>query len=1200
MGNGQAVRKVKAFVSSPGDVAVERERIDLVTRRLNEAFAGLVEIETIRWERKFYSSHAGFQDQIPPAAGSDLVIAIFWSRLGTPLPESFARMAGGERYPSGTAYEVLTAIEERKKGDRPDVYVFRKTQPPEDMGEEAKAQWMDLNGFFSRWFQAPDGQYLRAYHRFQTADEFELLVEKLLRDWIDERVPRDESLIWPIETRGSPFRALLPYDARHAAIFFGRDRKITRAVEQLQSVAQTQYRARSAPANIPFLLIVGESGAGKSSLMRAGVAPRLTRPGLVPSVDIWRIAVMRVGDDPNPFLTLAKALFVENDEKGGFGPALPELRATDEGTPDAFADFLSKVEVQRREVAPRIVSILDALDRVQAREMDLRKTQQQLRADLLLLVDQLENIFAQSVTDEQRSVFARLLFAFCATRRVWVVATLRSDLYPRLITPGDFLALKDAGGVYDLAAPGESELGEILTKSAAAAGLVYETDEATGQRLDETILAYAQGKNTLPLLQFALERLFEERVQEGKEIRLTVDAYRRMGGLAGAINRTAEAALAQLGKSEMAALPRLLRSLAVPARAGAPATAGATDLTVRVVPMAQAVPDEATARLVKALTDARIIVVTRSETGAQGGGDVLIGIAHQRVFESWERARKIIAEHRDFFRIRDEVETEFQRWVKAKRSSALLIPKGVPLAEAQRILKAHFGELSLEIRAYVAASSNRAQRFNIFMGTAAVVFAVLAVLAFNLKLVADRNFETAQSNERVAEANHKTAEANFAVARETANNMIVATAQGLRDLQGISVATIDIVLNAIDAAVRKLKETYPDNPLIDLSRASVRFEFAKTYQATGNRALAVKVATESFAIRKEITGYDPKDAAAAGFEASPGDWRWDLSNSIELLGDLDREDNKIAEARERFQEALWIRTRLVAASPERDDWALGVSLSYVRLGDLEQKTDLSAARKYYELSLRNAAAFFLRNPDSERWQRELSFDFNKVGDVELLTGEQDVKGGGAPFNLSGALIDFNNSLCVRQTLASREKTDMRLKRDVTFTLVRIAAVKLLLKDVPGAMAAQFHALAIRRELLANDRNDARYVEDIATSLQRIADLYRPDDPEKALAFYLAAADLRSWLAERASNKSQAQANLLAVQKLVQATRSLIDKDRLDALGGSWWSALVSETEDDFARSRSPIDEDIATCWVGVRGSVESLVGPIKAVPAVTR
>jgi Novel STAND NTPase 1 len=427
----------------------------------------------------------------------------------------------------------------------------------------------------------------------------------------------------------------------------------------------------------------------------------------------------------------------------------------------------------------------------------------------------------------------------------------------------------------------------------------------------------------------------------------------------------------------------------VPVRDGGPAAIGAADFTVRAVPIAQAVPDEATARLVRALTDARIIVVTGAETGAQGDG-VFIGIAHQRVFESWERARQIIAEHRDFFRIRDEVETQYQRWAKAGRASALLLAKGVPLAEAQRIVKAHAGELPPEIRAYVTTSSRRAQRFTIFMGATAAIFAVLAVLAFNLKLAADRNFETAQANQLVAETNRKTAEANFGVARETASNMIAATAQGLRDLKGISVTTIDIVLNAIDRAVQKLKDTYPDNPLVDLSRAAARFEFAKTYQATGNRALAVKVAMESLDIRKEITRYDggeaADDAAAASFEAVPADWRWDLSNSLELVGDLAREDNKIGEARESFLKALRIRTRLVAAAPEKDDWALGVSLSYVRLGDLEQRADLAAARSYYELAVRNAASFFLRNPNSERWQRELSFGFNKVGDVKLLPG----------------------------------------------------------------------------------------------------------------------------------------------------------------------------------------------------------------------
>jgi hypothetical protein len=150
------------------------------------------------------------------------------------------------------------------------------------------------------------------------------------------------------------------------------------------------------------------------------------------------------------------------------------------------------------------------------------------------------------------------------------------------------------------------------------------------------------------------------------------------------------------------------------------------------------------------------------------------------------------------------------------------------------------------------------------------------------------------------------------------------------------------------------------------------------------------------------------------------------------------------------------------------------------------------------------------------------------------------------------------------------------------------------------MAAHFQALAIRRELLANDRGDARYVEDVATSLQRIADLYRPDDPVKALAFYLAAADSRSWLLDHASNKNQAQANLVSVQKLIEATRSLIDKDRLDALAGSWWNAMISQTEQDFARSRSPIDEDIAACWSGVTAYVQSLVGPINAAPAVAR
>ena len=83
----------------------------------------------VRWEQKFYEARASFQAQIPEAANCDLVIGILWSRLGSELPPEMPPMPSGEPYPSGTAYEVLTAIEQSRVKGRPSVYLFRKTAP---------------------------------------------------------------------------------------------------------------------------------------------------------------------------------------------------------------------------------------------------------------------------------------------------------------------------------------------------------------------------------------------------------------------------------------------------------------------------------------------------------------------------------------------------------------------------------------------------------------------------------------------------------------------------------------------------------------------------------------------------------------------------------------------------------------------------------------------------------------------------------------------------------------------------------------------------------------------------------------------------------------------------------------------------------------------------------------------------------------
>ena len=266
----------RIFISSPGDAFVERRRAENVVSRLNGEIAGLARLTTVRWENEHYKAHETFQAQIPPAADCEVVIGVLKWRLGTALPPGFDPLPSGEPYPSGTAYELLTAIEKRKAGGPlPDVFVFRyaggSPHPPLDDPRriDIERDWAGLRGFFERWFLAPEGHFLAALNNYRDEDDFEEQLETLLRKWLAEKVAGGRVVLWPV-TKGSPFRGLGVFGARHAPVFFGRAGDIRRAGDLWRD-----HAARGTK----FLLIVGASGAGKSSLARAGLIPRLITPG---------------------------------------------------------------------------------------------------------------------------------------------------------------------------------------------------------------------------------------------------------------------------------------------------------------------------------------------------------------------------------------------------------------------------------------------------------------------------------------------------------------------------------------------------------------------------------------------------------------------------------------------------------------------------------------------------------------------------------------------------------------------------------------------------------------------------------------------------------------------------------------------------------------------------------------------------------
>src|SRR5262245_39969983 len=172
---------IRVFVSSPADVMAERERVDRIASRLNAAFAGAVEIQTLRWETEYYTADSTFQRQIADPGACDVVVSLFWQRLGSELPPDFDRMRDGRPYPSGTVYELVKALQASAQSSRglPHVFVYRKIadvavpMTDRERYRQAHEQREAFLAFWEEWFVSEQGHFKTAYNTFQTTDDFE-------------------------------------------------------------------------------------------------------------------------------------------------------------------------------------------------------------------------------------------------------------------------------------------------------------------------------------------------------------------------------------------------------------------------------------------------------------------------------------------------------------------------------------------------------------------------------------------------------------------------------------------------------------------------------------------------------------------------------------------------------------------------------------------------------------------------------------------------------------------------------------------------------------------------------------------------------------------------------------------------------------------------------------------------------------------
>jgi hypothetical protein len=416
-------QRLRIFVSSPTDVPDERLRADLIIDKLSQDYSRFFAIESYRWEHEAMIASKHFQDAIEPPSAFDIVVLILWSRLGTPLPEKTAereyRGIDGRAPVTGTEWEYEEALKVARDKGAPDLLAFRNISPapidPRDADAQAKtnAQLGALNAFWTRHF-ADRGVFLAAFDEYRTLEEFAERLEESLRKLIERRIkalaagePRRP--IW----LGDPFRGLEPYEFEHAPIFFGRDAAVTKATEQLAA------NARSGRA---FLLVSGASGSGKSSLVKAGVVPRLMKPQRISGMAFLRRAVFRPGaEDADVILGLARAL----TRAGGQDVGLPELIAPGQ-------DAAQLATHLRGAVGEPGYLFANALGRLTEAERESGRLLAFEDAKLIVIVDQLEELFTvPSISPEERRLFIQLLAGLARSGAVWVIVTLRADFWHR-------------------------------------------------------------------------------------------------------------------------------------------------------------------------------------------------------------------------------------------------------------------------------------------------------------------------------------------------------------------------------------------------------------------------------------------------------------------------------------------------------------------------------------------------------------------------------------------------------------------------------------------------------------------------------------------------------------------------------------------------------------------------------------------------
>jgi hypothetical protein len=464
-----------------------------------------------------------------------------------------------------------------------------------------------------------------------------------------------------IRARVCPYRGLEPFREEDAPFFCGRDEAIRELVAKVEAHA--------------FVAVVGASGSGKSSLVFAGLLPALRKES---QTRTWDVVSFRPGMSPLGALAAAFGIAPENA-----GPAEIDayLEREAEFYRDGDVDTLTRIVDRRLDGAP------EKPDR------------------LLIYIDQWEELYAMAPAAEDKERFAQhtsdvdkfiglLVAATSGVRsRATVVLTVRADFYNPLVQSPLISRLLAQQQVI-IPPMGSGDLRSAIETPAKNAGLSFSPPELVDQILNDV----GSEEGRLPLLQFALKETWERR----EENKLTAEAYTAVGGVVGAIEKSAASVYNRLTPGQQDAARRLFLRLVTPGE-------GQEDTRARSL-----IPNDPQQRdVIKLFSDpkTRLLVTGFAPLQASGqpGGDVraTVEVAHEALIQRWPTLQTWVNGNREKLRARAAILRAMAEWNENGRIDRFLLDPGVQL-ERGRGLVEDPGDVPVDdLRDFVARSIKR-------------------------------------------------------------------------------------------------------------------------------------------------------------------------------------------------------------------------------------------------------------------------------------------------------------------------------------------------------------------------------------------------------------------------------------------------------------------------------------------------------------